>query len=1560
MYTVRSVSYECSTSRLGMKIIMLVIFALFSFSAYAGPKRTTYQAKINKPNGEPLVDASVNFRFTVINPAGNCTLYVESFPAVDMTNTGGIVALPLGSGTRVFPSSGTTSFSDVFDNTAGDILCMTSGGGLSTYAPGEVHDRKIVMQFQDQLGWQTLPAMSINAVPYANYADKAANSVRLNGKADTAFVERTSLPVCITGQALYFDGFNFSCVSASGTGSGTGTVTNVASSNSYITVSSGTATPLITLNVGTSVNTVAAGNDARILGAAQRANNLSDLASSATARSNLGLGSFATRSSLIASDVTAALGYVPAASGSAGVGGLSAINNLSDVASATVARINLGLGIFATRNSILSSDITSALSYTPANSATVATLQSDVSTLTTVASGKITSSAVSIAQVLGYVPAASGSAGVGGLSAINNLSDLASATVARNNLGLGSFSTRNSLVSSDVTTALSYTPANSATVTTAINTKITSSALSIAQVLGYVPAASGSAGVGGLSAINNLSDVASATVARINLGLGLFATRNSLLSSDITSALSYTPANSATVATLQTDLLAVSAVASSKITSSATSVAQVLGYTPANSATVTTAINTKITSSAVSIAQVLGYVPAASGSAGVGTLLSANNLSDVASATVARINLGLGLFATRNSLLSSDITSALSYTPANSATVATLQTDLLAVSAVASSKITSSAVSIAQVLGYVPAASGSAGVGTLLSVNNLSDVASATVARNNLGLGSFSTRNSLVSSDVTTALSYTPANSATVTTAINTKITSSALSIAQVLGYVPAASGSAGVGTLLSANNLSDVASATVARINLGLGLFATRNSLLSSDITSALSYTPANSATVATLQTDLLAVSAVASSKITSSAASVAQVLGYTPANSATVTTAINTKITSSAVSIAQVLGYVPAASGSAGVGTLLSVNNLSDVASATVARINLGLGLFATRNSLLSSDITSALSYTPANSATVATLQTDLLAVSAVASSKITSSAASVAQVLGYIPSNSATVTTAINTKITSSAASIAEVLGYVPANTSALGNYLLEANNLSDVASATVARTNLGLGSLATLNFLDLGSISASGTLAASKLADSGVIAGTYGKVTVDAKGRVTSGNALTNADIVTAVGYTPANSATVTTAINTKITSSAASIAQVLGYVPASATSLGNYLLEANNLSDLASATVARTNLGLGSLATLNFLDLGTSFASGTLAIARTPAYVGDVTKAAASNSLVLSPSGVTAGTYAKVTVDAKGRVTSGNALSSADVTTALGYTPANSATASALYLDETSNLSDLVSIPTARTNLGLGTVAVLNFIDLSTTIASGTLAAARLPAFSGDVTSTVGTAAMTVDGIRGRPVLATAPVSGQALAYNGSAWAPAALGDFEKDGSVAMTGQFQAIAGTAAAPGYTFSGDLNNGIFAPAADTVAVTTAGAERIRVTSSGNVGLGTTAPGGGTRVRVSGQIAPTSFSTTGAAIDWSGGNTATTSYDCALGSISFSDMNDGGAYTLAVTSTTTAQCNFSTALTGDGAATVAYRFLPANAARTATSHSIYSFQRIGNVIYVSWLTGF
>ena len=46
-------------------------------------------------------------------------------------------------------------------------------------------------------------------------------------------------------------------------------MTTLSSANGYLTIASATSTPSLTLNVGTSTNTVAAGDDSRIIGALQ-------------------------------------------------------------------------------------------------------------------------------------------------------------------------------------------------------------------------------------------------------------------------------------------------------------------------------------------------------------------------------------------------------------------------------------------------------------------------------------------------------------------------------------------------------------------------------------------------------------------------------------------------------------------------------------------------------------------------------------------------------------------------------------------------------------------------------------------------------------------------------------------------------------------------------------------------------------------------------------------------------------------------------------------------------------------------------------------------------------------------------------------------------------------------------------------------------------------------------------------------------------------------------------------------------------------------------------------
>jgi hypothetical protein len=73
--------------------------------------------------------------------------------------------------------------------------------------------------------------------------------------------------------------------------------------------------------------------------------------------------------------------------------------------------------------------------------------------------------------------------------------------------------------------------------------------------------------------------------------------------------------------------------------------------------------------------------------------------------------------------------------------------------------------------------------------------------------------------------------------------------------------------------------------------------------------------------------------------------------------------------------------------------------------------------------------------------------------------------------------------------------------------------------------------------------------------------------------------------------------------------------------------------------------------------------------------------------------------------------------------------------------------------------------------------------------------------------------------------------------------PTFTGTVTISGTAVVTGSVQNALGSQTAPSYTFTGDTNTGLFSPAADNVALTTNGSERLRFDSAGvlSTSLGT-----------------------------------------------------------------------------------------------------------------------
>jgi len=94
------------------------------------------------------------------------------------------------------------------------------------------------------------------------------------------------------------------------------------------------------------------------------------------------------------------------------------------------------------------------------------------------------------------------------------------------------------------------------------------------------------------------------------------------------------------------------------------------------------------------------------------------------------------------------------------------------------------------------------------------------------------------------------------------------------------------------------------------------------------------------------------------------------------------------------------------------------------------------------------------------------------------------------------------------------------------------------------------------------------------------------------------------------------------------------------------------------------------------------------------------------------------------------------------------------------------------------------------------------------------------------------------------ILSSSPTASGALTVTGLVTAGSATitGAATVGTTLGVTGVSTFAAGTALLPALTTTGDVNTGIYYPAADTFAVTTAGVERYRVDSSGNLGVGVT----------------------------------------------------------------------------------------------------------------------
>jgi hypothetical protein len=295
-------SYGTSSQLSCFKKAILLFLVICSASfflpnrALAQHKGISFQAVLKKPDGTLPNATGLTATLQVLDQVSACVLREEVHTGVSLTN--GYFNLTLGKGTAVGGKNPmpVLSIAEVMDNTTTrtGLTCVDGSGAVLTttgsYVPQTTHAR-VLRVIMNVAGDPILADFNMRAIGYA------VNAENLEGKAASAFVQTSAATTQANVESVFTRyatldailngtfagnaatatalavapgacpaGKYMSAMTASGAitcGTPSGTVSGVTSANAYLTVATGTTTPVLTVNVGTASGTVAAGDDAR-------------------------------------------------------------------------------------------------------------------------------------------------------------------------------------------------------------------------------------------------------------------------------------------------------------------------------------------------------------------------------------------------------------------------------------------------------------------------------------------------------------------------------------------------------------------------------------------------------------------------------------------------------------------------------------------------------------------------------------------------------------------------------------------------------------------------------------------------------------------------------------------------------------------------------------------------------------------------------------------------------------------------------------------------------------------------------------------------------------------------------------------------------------------------------------------------------------------------------------------------------------------------------------------------------------------------------------------------
>ncbi|MBX9768521.1 MAG: hypothetical protein K2X47_14700, partial [Bdellovibrionales bacterium] len=149
---------------------------LSSNLAFAQSSSFTYEGRLYSSSGVPLLE-SVDVKFQILNPAGNCVLYEEVQTGIDLSASKGAFSLGVGSAvsdakrSASFRGAYNPSMISVFRNSATLSSIPTAGCAAGTYVAGASDSRLLRVQVTKGSLTETLsPDLVINTVPSAQVA----------------------------------------------------------------------------------------------------------------------------------------------------------------------------------------------------------------------------------------------------------------------------------------------------------------------------------------------------------------------------------------------------------------------------------------------------------------------------------------------------------------------------------------------------------------------------------------------------------------------------------------------------------------------------------------------------------------------------------------------------------------------------------------------------------------------------------------------------------------------------------------------------------------------------------------------------------------------------------------------------------------------------------------------------------------------------------------------------------------------------------------------------------------------------------------------------------------------------------------------------------------------------------------------------------------------------------------------------------------------------------------------------------------------------------------------